>query len=345
MLLPASLRAREPAAAARASVLVVVAAAVVTAWSAFLDPSNAGLVSQVGCWSVVAVLLASALTCRTGDPVRLDAHGVLLLVPTAGALAVNALNLLTRDTSAAAQVFLVLPVLLAATQLRARGAVLVTAVAIGGNAVVVALLQPVVDGLGDIVFVGAAMATVTAVLVQAEDRKERLMAALEAQASVDTLTGLVTRRVFDDALSHALATRADGAALVLVDVDGFKQVNDGHGHLAGDDALVHLAAVLRASIRTTDSVLGRIGGDELAVVLPGCTVETAVERAEELVRAVRAAPLTLVDGTMLALSVSVGVAQAAAAGTGLRELYAAADAALYEAKRGGRDQVSAGARL
>lgn len=321
--------------------MVTVAAAVITAWWAFLDPTNSGLVGQAGCWSIVVLLLVVAATCRTADPETLDVHGVLLGIPALGTVAVHVLNLVTRDTSAAAQVFLVMPVLVAATQLLSRAAVLVAAVAVLGNAVVVGLLTPSVPGLTDIVLVGAALATVTAVLVQAEDRKERLVHALEAQASVDGLTGLATRRVFDGALEQALATRPEGAALVLVDVDSFKQVNDGHGHLAGDDALVHLAAVLRTSIRTTDSVLGRIGGDELAVVLPGCGVATAVARAEELVRAVRAAPLVLADGTVLALSVSVGVAAAPQGATGVA-LFAAADAALYEAKRGGRDQVSAG---
>ena len=100
--------------------------------------------------------------------------------------------------------------------------------------------------------------------------QDRLVDALQEQARVDALTGLVNRRSFDEALESALTRPAGaGTALVLIDVDAFKTINDSHGHPVGDAVLVHLAGVLREQIRTDDAVLSRLGGDELAVLLPG----------------------------------------------------------------------------
>nr|WP_255480963.1 GGDEF domain-containing protein [Quadrisphaera sp. RL12-1S] len=202
--------------------------------------------------------------------------------------------------------------------------------------------MPLPAALTDVVFVGTTLAVVAVVLVRLLDAQEADRAELARLAAVDTLTGLVTRRVLDDALAASLrsAASAQGTALVLVDVDNFKAINDGHGHPVGDDALRHLARVLASSVRHDDAVVSRMGGDELAVLLTGCSAEVAALRAGELVQAVRAAPLQLVDGTQLAVTISVGVAQVPRHAVGMRELYAAADAALYEAKRAGRDQYA-----
>jgi diguanylate cyclase (GGDEF)-like protein len=131
-----------------------------------------------------------------------------------------------------------------------------------------------------------------------------------------------------------------GTALVLIDIDAFKAINDSHGHPVGDDVLVHLSTVLRTQVRAEDAVLFRLGGDELAVVLPGCSRDVAVRRAEDLHAAVRSTPLPLADGGVLALSISVGVAHVPQQSTDRRGLYTSADAALYDAKRAGRDRVA-----
>jgi diguanylate cyclase (GGDEF)-like protein len=98
--------------------------------------------------------------------------------------------------------------------------------------------------------------------------------------------------------------------------------------------------VLREQVRAEDAVLSRLGGDELAVLLPDCAPDVAARRAGELLTAVRATPLPLADGTLLALSISVGVAHVPGRSHDLETLYHAADSALYEAKRSGRGRVA-----
>ncbi len=171
------------------------------------------------------------------------------------------------------------------------------------------------------------------------DDQEQLADSLERIAGVDVLTGLVTRRVLDDAAVAALAATRPrgGTALVLLDVDHFKAVNDGHGHPVGDRALQLVAGLLTASVRRSDAVVSRLGGDELAILLRGCTLDAAAARAAALVGSVRRTPLVLPGAGALALTVSVGVAHAPTHADDLRSLYGAADEALYEAKRAGRD--------
>jgi diguanylate cyclase (GGDEF)-like protein len=160
--------------------------------------------------------------------------------------------------------------------------------------------------------------------------------------AIDPLTGLATRRVLDDALQTALTgdVHDGGTALAMLDIDRFKSVNDRYGHPIGDAVLVHIAAILAENTRP-DTIICRIGGDEIAFLLPGCSEVSAVQRAERLVELIRDSPLRLASGEVLRLSVSVGVAHAPHPHDAetKRELYAAADAALYNAKRAGRDRV------
>ena len=243
--------------------------------------------------------------------------------------------------SRAMDVFLAFPVLWAASHLRWAAVALVTGAAVVGDGVTQLVLQPVEPAVHDALVVGTVLVVAAVILVRAAALQDGLVAALQRQADVDPLTGLVTRRVLDDALTGALEREptGEGTALVLLDVDSFKQINDAHGHPVGDDALVHLSGLVRRQVRAGDAVVGRLGGDELALLLPGCTAGTAARRAHELLEAVRSSPLPRTDGGPLPLSISVGVAHAPLHAASVRELYAAADAALYEAKRAGRDRV------
>ena len=265
---------------------------------------------------------------------------LLLMTPLLGVIIATALDLTTHDASAGAQVGFCLPVLFAASQLRFLGAGLAALAAIAGDALVVWQLRPEVAGVVDVVDLSLVLLLMTGLLVQAGRRQDRLVAQLESQASLDPLTGLVTRRVLDDAVQRALATPAvhNGTALILVDVDHFKSINDTYGHPIGDDALVHIAQVLGRHSRP-DTVISRLGGDEIAVLLLGCTEAVARRRANDFLETMQASPLRLPGGEHLTISISIGVAHAPSGQSHLRELYAAADASLYEAKRGGRGRI------
>nr|WP_164701786.1 GGDEF domain-containing protein [Modestobacter sp. KNN46-3] len=299
----------------------------------------------VASWLCAALLAVLAVVYRLADPARVDARGGYVLTALVGVVLCCGMNWITRDPSAAGQAFLAFPVLWAGVHLRHTAVVLVTAVALAGDAVVLFHLQPAGHAVSDLSFFGAVLVVMATMLVRAGDTQTRLVAQLQQQAATDSLTGLVNRRVLDAALGTALAAPVAprGTSLVLVDVDSFKTINDEHGHPVGDDALVHIAAVLRSVVRAGDAVLSRMGGDELAVLLPDCPADVAAARATEVLDAVRAAPLALPDGSLLAISVSLGVAHAPTHATRLEELYAAADAALYAAKRAGRGRVEVAA--
>jgi diguanylate cyclase (GGDEF)-like protein/putative nucleotidyltransferase with HDIG domain len=172
-------------------------------------------------------------------------------------------------------------------------------------------------------------------------------AAKVAVQQMDDLTGLLLRRPFLDAASTLLATHlASGApvSLLVVDVDHFKLVNDTHGHLQGDDVLRAVADALRRQLRATD-ILGRYAGDEFVVVLS----QTALPDAQEVAERIRAAvqlhqcPLRGADGIFISATLSIGAATAPQHGSSVEELFAAADRALYEAKRQGRNAVASAA--
>jgi diguanylate cyclase (GGDEF)-like protein len=143
----------------------------------------------------------------------------------------------------------------------------------------------------------------------------------------DSLTGLGNRRAFEDALS-ALTSSQVGGAVLMIDVDKFKAVNDGHGHAAGDELLRLIAQAIASAVRPGDTP-ARVGGDEFAVLLPRATVTVAAEVGER----VRAA---VIDSSPLRVSVSVGVSTLS---EDPRAAMLSADVALYDAKSAGRDCV------
>ena len=169
---------------------------------------------------------------------------------------------------------------------------------------------------------------------------DRLRATLAEEAVRDPLTGLHNRRHLDRALLHDLARSVDEGlpvAVVLVDVDRFKSVNDRFGHGTGDAVLCAVAAELRAGTRTGDTV-ARAGGEEFVLVLPGADEAEALARAETVRARVGALRHPVPDG-VLAVTLSAGVAVARHGGRGAADLLARADRALYRAKSGGRDRV------
>ncbi|PRY47620.1 diguanylate cyclase (GGDEF)-like protein [Geodermatophilus tzadiensis] len=336
-----SLRARDPLAAARSAVpLLVVGAVAVAAWT-LVEASALSAAGTAVSWAVVVLLAAAAVVSRLVPADRLDRVHAGVVAGLVGVLVVCGLRLVTADTSAAAHAFLTFPVLWTAVHLERGGVVLVTGAALVADAVTALLLLPLEAALTDVVFSGAVLVVVAVVLCRAAATQARLVAALQEQAEVDALTGLVNRRVFDQALAGQRARRtSSGTALLLIDVDTFKEINDAHGHPVGDAVLVHLAGVLREQVRADDAVLSRLGGDELAALLPDCPADVAAERAARVHEAVRATPLALPDGTFLDLSVSLGVAHTAGSVLDVRDLYSAADRALYAAKRAGRGRVA-----
>jgi diguanylate cyclase (GGDEF)-like protein len=164
-------------------------------------------------------------------------------------------------------------------------------------------------------------------------------AALADLARRDGLTKLLNRRAFDDALAEMfdrLGRTGGRAALLMVDVDHFKKINDTHGHGVGDDVLKAVARMLTGDVRLADSVF-RLGGEEFGVLLYGAEAENARATAERLRMALAAAPVRTLAGD-IAVTASIGVATT----TGPEDraaFVAAADAALYRAKEGGRNQV------
>ncbi|AWH22703.1 MULTISPECIES: GGDEF domain-containing protein [Stenotrophomonas] len=169
---------------------------------------------------------------------------------------------------------------------------------------------------------------------------------LEAQARLDQLarqdglTGVANRRQFDAALtSEWNRARRSGTevGLLLVDIDHFKAFNDQHGHPAGDRCLQAVAAVLQATANRAADTVARYGGEEFAVIVPGTSVEGVLALAERLRVAVQA--LQLPEGRV-SISVGVGFAHPPVMATA-EQLLAHADAGLYAAKRGGRNQVAA----
>jgi len=169
----------------------------------------------------------------------------------------------------------------------------------------------------------------------------RLVTALEAdrirgQTELDTLTGLQNRKGLDTALARAAASQCPGA-LVFADLDRFKTLNDTLGHPAGDAALVHFARILREQIRGGD-VAARAGGEEFAVWLPDTGLETGLRIAERIRIKLGTTPWEW-QGRSWPLSASFGVASCPETSPTLDALYSQADAALYVAKRSGRNRV------
>jgi diguanylate cyclase (GGDEF)-like protein len=168
----------------------------------------------------------------------------------------------------------------------------------------------------------------------------RLHRIVERQALIDGLTGLANRRQCEETLEDELARveRFGGSlAVVVADLDWFKDVNDRHGHPAGDTVLREFAVLLEETVRDVD-LAGRWGGEEFVLVLPGTDLMGGAQLAERIRAALAQRTVLAVDGSPIPVTASFGVAATPPAKTA-SELFAAADAAMYQAKRAGKNRV------
>lgn len=175
------------------------------------------------------------------------------------------------------------------------------------------------------------------------DRKN-LELLLEQQAHIDHLTGLDNRRHFlekaEKELLRAKRYNSD-LSLLMVDIDNFKRINDTYGHKSGDMVLKRLATIFITSLRDVD-IIGRIGGEEFAILLPETPMPEAIETAERLRTRVNEAGVPIEQGLPIKFTISVGVSSKTSQDMNVDLLLSLADKALYEAKHHGKDQVSHG---
>jgi len=170
----------------------------------------------------------------------------------------------------------------------------------------------------------------------------RLREALRTQSVRDALTGLYNRRYLEEVLEREVrraARAAQSLGILMIDLDHFKSFNDTYGHDAGDAVLRETGQFLAKGIRAEDFVC-RFGGEEFVVILPTADMEASRARAERLRLKMRELSVMYQGKSLGMVTISVGVASFPQHGVSPKELMAAADAALYEAKRGGRDQVA-----
>lgn len=207
---------------------------------------------------------------------------------------------------------------------------------------------PVADGSADratllsirfaVSLTGVAPLVVASVMAAREELLQRLL----FLSNHDQMTGLLNRSAF---LANAEQKLRGGrlgdleTVILMLDIDHFKTINDEYGHAAGDRVIVAFAHLLKQNTRRGDAV-GRMGGEEFAVILDGCTTAEAQEIASRINTACAATPVCLDDSRMVTATVSIGMVAANASKTTVETLLALADEALYESKRQGRNKVT-----
>jgi diguanylate cyclase (GGDEF)-like protein len=187
----------------------------------------------------------------------------------------------------------------------------------------------------------ALMAIAPITVASVMSARNQLLMGLQHLATHDPLTDLLNRRAFADAAGmqiNAAARLKQPVAFLMLDIDHFKSINDTYGHGAGDQVLSKLAASMRSGLREED-VLGRLGGEEFAVLLAGCTSEQATVIAERVRTVFATTIVDLYDGRRVSATVSIGLAVAETAPSSIEPLMMAADKALYAAKSVGRNRV------
>ena len=324
---------------ARAGAFLFGAAALVTALGLLLPHQRQVDELGLALVAVGAALVSAILGLARG---RLP-EAVSLLVPAAGTLLISLALLFNGERHGGAaggdEMYYLWVVLYTAHYLGRRATVAHVSVIAVAYGVTLAAIDP-----GDIA-VSRWLSTVglmacTAVVIRLlTERAEKLLADLDSAARTDLLTALPNRRAFEEQFERE-SNRAERSgspfALVLADVDRFKELNDRAGHLAGDAALVDLGRLFKQELRSIDFV-GRIGGDEFALILPDADTDTATQTGLRLARIVRERAETA--GSPIGLS--FGVAIRGPDGRTLDELMRVADEALYAAKRRTSSRITA----
>ena len=177
-------------------------------------------------------------------------------------------------------------------------------------------------------------------LVEEKERADRFARDMASLANIDDLTGLATRRFFLDQLDHMAATARrvkQPLTLAMIDIDHFKPINDKFGHAVGDAVLMAIGAACRSAVRN-DDVIGRLGGEEFAMLMPLTDQETAYRIVDRLREAVAAIAIPTSDGRTVSVTISVGMAMFADQQQ-IDRLLLDADRALYLAKERGRNRI------
>ncbi|MGD0958994.1 MAG: diguanylate cyclase [Methylomonas sp.] len=180
--------------------------------------------------------------------------------------------------------------------------------------------------------------------VQDITQQKKLLAELEYQARIDYLTEVPNRRYFME-LADREITRTQRyqqpLSIIMIDIDYFKQVNDRHGHKAGDLVLRLFTEIIRGILREVD-IIGRLGGEEFAVLLPQTDAQNALEIAERIQMTINTSRMQIDDGQLLGITISMGVAALTEQEAQLEQLINNADNKLYQAKERGRNRIIAG---
>ena len=260
-----------------------------------------------------------------------------LIVPTMATFIISGLNLITRDASTGSQLFYLWPVLYAANFLSRRATYVNIAFVLAGEATVLVVVLGVEDAAPDWAAMALALSMTAVMVVTLRDRADLLLRRLEGQALADPLTGLANRRSFDEELERAgrwTARTGRPLAVITIDVDHFKTINDTWGHAVGDRALQAVADALRSVAEQTD-VAARLGGDEFVMLMR--TDRRGALRTAEALRAQVAAVGALPSGPP---RLSIGVAVLPDHADTVEDLVGASDTALYDAKTGGRGRIA-----
>jgi diguanylate cyclase (GGDEF)-like protein len=295
----------------------------------------------VGWWTFAPLLFAVLVFRLAGTRVEGTRRPEYwMLGAWAGSEAIIAASLaLTGRSGVAMLALLAIPVVTLSARFSARGIVigvaitlgLMIAVALGTNATAVSdnpplLIAPLA------VAISVAMLSMALMRSDVEHR---------SRAVIDQLTGLLNRSALEarvNELEQQSAISCQPVGLIVADLDGFKQINDSHGHASGDAALREIAYLVRKRLRAFDLAY-RLGGDELVVIVPGAELEEAQAVAEGLRTAIDVEPLA--GGLTVTLSCGVSASRHGEA-FDFDAVFRSADAALYEAKRAGGDRVSSG---